>query len=300
MADNGPRDDTVSRAERQGIVDQQDAALERMSDVTGGGRLAVVTGASSGIGLELARQFAEHGFDVVVAAEDEGIDAAASQLRSASAVGREITPVRVDLATNEGVGDLARRIDALGRPVDALAINAGVGVAGRFVETDLRAHLRLVHLNVTGAVHLAGVLLPAMVTRGEGRVLFTSSIAATMPGPYESTYSASKAFVYSFAQALRTELKGTGVTVTALMPGPTDTNFFARAGMEDTKLGQSKKDDPAEVARDGFEAMMAGKDHVVAGSAKNKAQVAAAKVLPDTLTAAVHGAMSRPRSASHS
>jgi NAD(P)-dependent dehydrogenase (short-subunit alcohol dehydrogenase family) len=121
--------------------------------------------------------------------------------------------------------------------------------------------------------------LPPMVARGRGRLLFTSSIAATMPGPYESTYAASKAFLYSFAQAIRTELKGTGVTVTALMPGLTDTNFFARAGLEDTKLGRSKKDDPAAVARDGFEALMAGKDHVVAGSPRNKAQVAAAKVL---------------------
>jgi short-subunit dehydrogenase len=117
-----------------------------------------------------------------------------------------------------------------------------------------------------------------------------------MPGPYESTYAASKAFLYSFAQAIRTELKGTGVTVTALMPGPTDTNFFARAGLEDTKLGQSKKDDPAGVARDGFETLMAGKDHVVAGSPRNKVQVAAAKVLPDTATASLHATMSKPGS----
>ena len=135
-----------------------------------------------------------------------------------------------------------------------------------------------------------------MVARGRGRLLFTSSIAATMPGPYESTYAASKAFLYSFAQAIRTELKGTGVTVTALMPGPTDTNFFARAGLENTKLGQSKKDDPAEVARDGFEALMAGKDHVVAGSPRKKAQVAAAKFLPDTVTASLHATMSKPGS----
>jgi short-subunit dehydrogenase len=293
-AENGARDGVVSRAERQGIVDQQDAALERVSEATGSGRLALVTGASSGIGLELARQFANHGFDVVAAAEDAGIDAAASQLGATT--GREVTAARVDLATADGVEDLARWVLELGRPLDALAINAGVGVHGRFVETDLRAHVRLLHLNVTGAVHLAGLLLPPMVDRGEGRLLFTSSIAATMPGPYESTYSASKAFLYSFAQGLRTELKGTGVTVTALMPGPTDTNFFARAGMEDTKLGQARKDDPAEVARDGFEALMAGKDHVVAGSARNKAQVAAAKVLPDTMAAAVHGAMSKPGS----
>src|ERR671911_3200557 len=137
---------------------------------------------------------------------------------------------------------------------------------------------------------------PAPRDASPPRLLFTSSIAATMPGPYESTNAASKAFLYSFAQAIRTELKGSGVTVTALMPGPTDTNFFARAGLEDTKLGQSKKDDPAEVARDGFEALMAGKDHVVAGSPRNKAQVAAAKFLPDTVTASLHATMSKPGS----
>jgi short-subunit dehydrogenase len=135
-----------------------------------------------------------------------------------------------------------------------------------------------------------------MVQRGEGGVLFTSSIAATMPGPYQSTYNASKSFLYSFAEALRVELEDTGVTVTALMPGPTETNFFRRADIEDTKLGQSKKDDPREVARDGLEALSAGKDHVVAGSAKNKAQVAAAKVLPNTAMAAIHGRQSKPGS----
>jgi short-subunit dehydrogenase len=291
MTETGP-DEGASLAERQGIVDQQEATLEKMADAAGH-RLAVVTGASSGIGLELARQFAGHGFDLVVAAEDEGLDAVAIGLR---APGAEVVAVRTDLATHEGVEELARRVEAVGRPVDALAINAGVGVSGRFVETDVAAHLRLIELNVTGAVHLAGLLVPAMVSRGQGRLLFTSSIAATMPGPYESTYAASKAFLYSFSQALRAELKGTGVTVTALMPGPTDTNFFARAGMEDTKLGQAKKDAPAEVARNGYEALMAGKDHVVAGSPKNRAQVAAAKVLPDTVIAAMHGAMSKPGS----
>ena len=292
MTDSTPEGDVLSTAEREGIVDQQDAVLAAM-DRREGRDLAVVTGASSGIGLELSKQFAKHGFDLVVAAEDEGIARAAAEIR---AMGAEITDVRVDLATAEGVEELSQRVGTIGRPVDAVAINAGIGVAGRFVETDLQAHLDLIELNVTRAVHLAGLLLPPMVARGRGRLLFTSSIAATMPGPYESTYAASKAFLYSFAQAIRTELKGTGVTVTALMPGPTDTNFFARAGLEDTKLGQSKKDDPAEVARDGFEALMAGKDHVVAGSPRNKAQVAAAKVLPDTVTASLHATMSKPGS----
>jgi uncharacterized protein len=254
---------------------------------------AVVTGASSGIGLELARQFAEHGFPVLVAAEDGAIEAAATELRRE---GAEVRTVQVDLSTPEGVEQLAGEIAALGAPVDALAINAGVGVSGGFLDGDVRAHLALVDLNVRGAVQLARLVLPSMVARGAGGVLFTSSIAATMPGPYASTYNASKAFLLSFAEALRVELKDSGVRVTALMPGPTDTNFFARAGLGDTKLGQTKKDDPRAVAADGFAALTTGKDHVVAGSMKNKAQAVAAKVMPDKVTAAVHAVMSRPGS----
>jgi short-subunit dehydrogenase len=137
-----------------------------------------------------------------------------------------------------------------------------------------------------------------MIARGEGGILFTSSIAAVMPGPYMSTYNASKSFLLSFAEALRVEVRDAGVTVTALMPGPTDTDFFERADMEDTKLGQSKKDDPRDVARDGFEALLAGKDHVVAGSIRNRAQVAAAKAVPDKVAAAAHAPMSKPGSGS--
>jgi short-subunit dehydrogenase len=255
-------------------------------------RLAVVTGASSGIGLELAREFAEHGFALVIASETREIEAAATQL---SRDGAEVTAVQVDLATAKGVEELLRSALLVG-DIDALAINAGVGVSGEFARGDLDAHLNLVDLNVRGAVHLARLVLPDMIARGEGGILFTSSIAAVMPGPYMSTYNASKSFLLSFAEALRVEVKDAGITVTALMPGPTDTNFFERAGMEDTRLGQSKKDDPREVARDGFEALTAGKDHVVAGSMKNKVQVAAAKVVPDKLAAAAHAPMSKPGS----
>ncbi|HET9772550.1 MAG TPA: SDR family oxidoreductase [Acidimicrobiia bacterium] len=258
-----------------------------------GPSLAVVTGASSGIGLELAREFAEHGFDLVIVAEDEGIEAAAVQLRKS---GGTVLAVRADLADPDGVEQLYRQVRQLGRPVDALVVNAGIGVNGAFIETDLQAHLQLIDLNVTGAVHLAHLILPDMAARGRGGVLFTSSIAATVPVPYLSTYAASKAFLLSFAEALRVELQDSGVTVTALMPGPTDTDFFERAHMEDTKLGQSKKDDPRDVARDGFAALMAGKDHVVAGSRKNKLQVAAAQVMPDRATAAVQASMARPGS----
>jgi short-subunit dehydrogenase len=181
--------------------------------------------------------------------------------------------------------------------VDAAAINAGIGVHGDFAtETDLRDELRLVNLNVTSVVHLAKLVSRDMVPRKEGRILITSSIAAATPGPFETVYAASKAFDLSFAEGLRSELEDTGVTVTALMPGPTDTEFFERAGLEDTKLGQSKKDDPAEVAKDGFEALMAGKDKVVAGSLKNRLQTAAGKVMPQAATAAVHRKIAEPGS----
>jgi len=257
--------------------------------------LAVVTGASSGIGLALARELAAHGFDLVVAAEDDLIEEVPSQL---SESGRAVVAVRADLATFDGVESLVDRIREIDHPVEVAAINAGVGVGGAFVEGRVEDHLRLIALNVSGGVQLTGRLLPDMVARGRGRLLYTSSIAATMPGPFASTYNASKAFLYSFAEAIRIELADAGVTVTALMPGPTDTRFFERAGIEDTRLGQSKKDDPSEVARQGVEAMLAGKDHIVAGSFKNKAQVAAAKVLPDSATAKAHAVMAKPGSGS--
>jgi uncharacterized protein len=256
--------------------------------------LALVTGASSGIGLELAREFVAHDFDVIVTAEDDGIRRVPELLRDD---GRgTVTPVQADLATSAGVDALLVQARAEPRPLQAVAINAGVGVGGPFVETDLHAHLGLVALNVTGAVHLAHEVLAEMVQRRDGAVLFTSSIAATMPGPYQATYNASKSFLLSFAEALRVEVADAGVTVTALMPGPTDTNFFARAGLEDTKLGQSKKDDPRVVAQDGFAALMEGEDHVVAGSFKNKVQAAAARVMPDETTAKVHAKLSEPGS----
>lgn len=257
--------------------------------------LAVVTGASSGIGRELAARFAENGYDLIVAAEEERIGAAAS---SFAELGIQAVPVRADLATFDGVEELYQAIQAAGRAPEALAINAGVGVGGDFArDNELADELRLIGLNVTGAVHLAKRVLPGMIAGGRGGVLFTSSIAATAPGPYHATYAASKAFLLSFAEALRHELRDTGVTVTALMPGPTDTEFFDRAGMQGTKLReQTAKDDPAEVAREGFEALMGGKDHVIAGSAKNKAQAAAGRVLPETKKAAVQARETEPGS----
>ena len=259
------------------------------------GQLAVVTGASSGIGLELAKLFAQNGYDLVIVAEDEAIESAADQLRS---LGPMVESVQADLATEDGVEELWERIEEMGRPVDAIAINAGVGVGGPFLETDLDEEINLINLNVTGAVHLAKHVVQHMSERGEGKILFTSSIAADMPAPFEAVYGASKAFLLSFSEALRNELKDTNITVTALQPGPTDTNFFDRAGMQDTKVGADKKDDPADVARDGFEALMAGKDKVVAGSFKNVVQSKMAHVTPDTMTAEMHRKLSEPGSAS--
>ena len=257
-------------------------------------KLALVTGASSGIGLELARLFTENGYDVILNAEDDELASAEASL---AASGAEVRAVKADLSTAEGVERLWAAVDSGGRPLDAAALNAGIGVNGEFAkDIPLEDDLRLIAVNVTAVVHLAKRILPGMIDRGEGRVLITSSVAATMPGPYYATYAASKAFLQSFAQAIRYELKDSGVTVTALQPGPTDTEFFERAGMEDTKVGEAKKDDAAEVAKDGFEALMAGKDHVIAGSAKNKAQVAGGKVLPEKARAAMHAAQTKPQS----
>jgi short-subunit dehydrogenase len=266
-----------------------------MSDIQtsdGARPLAVITGASSGIGLELARIFAEEGYALVVNAEDAAIHGVAGELGGVS-----VEAVQADLATREGCEELAGRLD--GRAVDALVLNAGVGVGGPFLETDLEAELKMIALNVNSVVHLAKRLLPAMVARGQGRVLVTSSIAAQMPAPFEAVYAGTKAFDLLFAEGIRNELKDTGVTVTGLQPGPTETNFFHRAGMDDTRVGQSEsKDAAAKVARDGYDAMMAGKDHVVGGSIMNKVQSVLFEAMPETLKAELHRKLAEPGSGS--
>jgi short-subunit dehydrogenase len=257
----------------------------------GGRKFAVITGGSSGIGYEFAKVCAEENFEVLIVA-DHGADEAADRLR---ADGAAVTPVQADLATFEGNEGVAATILQRSQPVDVLALNAGKGVAGPFLETELERDLAMIQLNISSVIHLAKRLLPAMITRGDGRVLITSSIAGTMPGPYYATYAASKAYLLSFAEALRHELDDSGVTVTALLPGPTDTDFFERAGMRNTPVNESRKDDPAEVARNAFEALMAGEDKVVAGSAKNRLQSLAARVTPEKFKAARHAAQTKPK-----
>jgi short-subunit dehydrogenase len=257
--------------------------------------LALVTGASSGIGLELARQFTENGFDLVVNAEDTGLAAAAQQLRSA---GAGVQEVRADLRTAEGIAAVWAAVGATGRPLAAAALNAGVGRGGAFVDTDVEDEQEIIDVNVSSTVRLAKLVLRDMAGRGEGRVLFTSSIASTMPGSFQAVYNASKSFVQSFAEALQEELKDSGVTITSLMPGPTETNFFHRADMDDTKVGASNKDSAAQVAKQGFEALMKGEKKLVAGGLGTKAQGVAAKVLPDSVKGVLHRDMAEPGSAS--
>ncbi|HEX8387806.1 MAG TPA: SDR family NAD(P)-dependent oxidoreductase [Sphingomonas sp.] len=256
---------------------------------------AVVTGGSSGIGLELARLFARDGYDVLIAAEDAAeLQQARAQLTDGAAT---ITTHAADLATEEGVASLAAAV--AGRDVDAVALNAGVGLGGRFTETDLDRELRMIDLNCRGMVQLAKTVVASMVARGRGRVLITSSVAASMPDPFEAVYGATKAFGRWFGQGLREELKGTGVSVTLLMPAVTETNFFRRADMMDTKAGTMKKDDPALVAKAGYDAMLAGRDHVIP-TAKNKLMGFIADNLPDPVAAKLHRGLSEPGTAEKS
>jgi short-subunit dehydrogenase len=265
-------------------------------NATGLRPLAVVTGGSKGIGFELAREFAEHGYDLVICAEDAGVLGEAAQ--SLSGLGPDgastVRTVSADLATYDGVEQLYGELQALGRPIDVLAANAGVGVGGDFArETDLDAELRMIELNVSGQVHLIKHVLRDMVERDRGQVLITSSIAGVLPGPREAVYAATKAFLRSFGHALRNELSDTGVGVTVLMPGPTETEFFERADLEDTRAGQMKKDDPSMVAKAAFQALEHDRAQVVAGI-KNKVQVGMAAAMPDTAKAAFHGELTKP------
>ena len=251
--------------------------------------LAVVTGASSGIGYELAKQCAENGFDLIIAA-DRSLAEAEQVLRGFQA---HVECVQCDLSTMEGVDRLVAQIGD--RPVDALLANAGQGLGHAFLDQDFSRVEQVIDTNITGTLYLVHQLGGRMRERERGRILFTGSIAGLMPGSFQAVYNGSKAFIDSFSFALRNELKDSGVTVTCLMPGPTDTEFFARADMTDTSVGQGKKDDPADVAKTGFQAMMRGEGDVVHGL-KNKMQAAAAAVTPQSALAQMHRKMAEPGS----
>jgi len=257
---------------------------------------AVITGASSGIGLELAKQFGQNGHELLICSGSDEIFEAQRELED---LGFTVEAIKENLASYAGVENLFKRIQKNGKVVDAIAINAGVGVGGEFVKTSLNEEINLINLNIVSAVHLTKRILPEMKLREHGKILFTSSIASQMPSPFEAVYGASKAFLTSFAESIRNEAKDYGVSVTILMPGATNTNFFHRAHMDDTKAGAEMKfeNDPAEVARQGYEALMAGKESVFSESLMTKIQGKALKYLPEKLKASFHRKWSEPGTA---
>ena len=256
-------------------------------------KLAVVTGASSGIGYNLAKVFAENGFDLIIDSEGARLTTAAEDFK---ALGVDVIAVQANLANPEGCKQFWSAVEGTSRKVDAVAINAGVGVGGLFVDTDLEKELNMIRLNCESTVHIAKLAARKLVAQKDGKILITSSIAAEMIAPKEAVYAASKAFDLSFAKSLRAELKDTGVSVTLLQPGPVDTDFFDRAGAGDTKVGTEGKheSEPYDVARQGFKALMAGDEHVYAASIKTKMEGAIMGMVPDSLKAAMHSSMMAP------
>ncbi|SEP50792.1 Short-chain dehydrogenase [Rhodospirillales bacterium URHD0017] len=252
--------------------------------------LAVVTGASTGIGFELARQCARRGFDLLIAADEAAIDEAAAELRAG---GASVQAIQANLATTEGVDRLLAAVGS--RPIDALLANAGRGLGHAFVDQSFDDIRYVIDTNVTGTVYLIHKIARQMRALGHGRILITGSIAGFMPGTYQAVYNGTKAFLDSFSFAIRAELKGTGVSVTCLMPGATETDFFERADMMDTKVGQSKKDDPADVAEIGVKAMMDGDGDVVTGW-QNKLRAAISNITPAALLAEQHRRLAEPGS----
>ena len=254
-------------------------------------KLAVVTGASTGIGYHLARIAAQHGYDLVVVADEPLIETSAGELRQ---LGVDVEAVEADLATFEGNDRLLEAVD--GRPIDILVANAGRGLGRAFVEQDVADWRRVIDTNVIGTTYLVQNVARRMVARNAGKILITGSIAGLMPGSFQAVYNGSKAYLDSFSYAIREELKDTDLTITVLMPGPTETEFFKRADMMDTKVGTSEKDPAEKVAQDGWDALMSGSAHVVSG-AKNKVQAAMSHLTPDSMLAKMHTGMAEPGSA---
>ena len=252
-------------------------------------KLAIVTGASSGIGLELAKLAAQDGYDLIVAADTPFVEAGPAL----DEYDITVQSIEADLSSKQGVNQLLDLI--ADRPVDVLVANAGHGLGHGFLDQATDEWMHVLNTNVTGTLLLIQPIVKKMVERGEGKVLITGSIAGHLAGSFQAVYNGSKAFVDSFAAALNEEIKDSGVTVTCLKPGATETEFFHRAELDDTKVGQAKKDDPADVAKTGWDAMKSGEPAVIYGL-KNKMQVAAAGLMSDATTAKLHRAQAEPGS----
>ncbi|MDQ0637821.1 short-subunit dehydrogenase [Pedobacter sp. W3I1] len=253
---------------------------------------ALITGASSGIGYELAKLFAKDNFNLIIVGRDEAkLKRAAVALE---AQGVEVITITADLFEPDAAFDLYEQIKAQNIQIDVLVNDAGQGVYGKFVDTDLNKELDIIQLNISSLVTLTKLYVREMVARGSGKILNVASVAGKVPGPYQAVYHGTKAFVHSFSEAVRAEIKDTPVNITSLLPGPTDTDFFRKADMLDSKVVQEGElADPADVAKDGYEAMIAGKDMVISGF-KNKLQVAMGNITPDSILAEQTGKMQEP------
>ncbi|BBC28818.1 hypothetical protein SGFS_001090 [Streptomyces graminofaciens] len=255
--------------------------------------LALVTGASAGIGYELALLFARNGYDLIATGRSDNIHKVAADFEQH---GAQTIAVQADLADHQGVENVWQAVAKTGRPLEAAVLNAGRSIGGAFLDTDLDDELGLIALNVTSVVHLAKHVARHMAERRRGRILITSSISATTPTPYETIYGPSRAFTFMFAESLRHELKEHGVGVTALLPGATDTDFHSRAGMDNTALGPgARKNSRRVVAQQGYDALMAGKDHVVGGDRATKRTALINRVLPEPVKAARQERFTKPR-----
>jgi short-subunit dehydrogenase len=256
-------------------------------------KFAIITGASTGIGFELATLAAKDGYDILVVADEPLIEAAAQDFKQ---FGTDVQSVQADLSTIEGVDQLLAATN--GRTIDLVCANAGRGLGKAFLDQDLAEWRKVVDTNVIGTAYLLQKVLPPMIARNAGKVLVTGSIAGYIPGAFQAVYNGTKSFVDSFVAAIQNEIKDAdGVTLTNLMPGPVDTEFFDRAHMMDTDVGTDpKKSDPADVAKDGWDALMAGKAAIVSGW-KNKIQSTIANVTPNAVLAGMHRNMAEPGTA---
>jgi short-subunit dehydrogenase len=244
-------------------------------------KTALITGATSGIGLELAKLFSKDGYNLVIVARDrKELESTKTLIESSTQAKVEI--IQKDLFETYAAFEVYDEVKAKGIEIDVLCNNAGHGLYGEFTDTDLKMELNIIQLNICSLVAMTKLYIKDMVVKGEGKILNTSSIASKSPGPWQSVYHGTKAFVQSFTEAIRYEVKDSGVTITALLPGVTDTDFFHKAHMEESKVAQdeSKMADPADVAKDGYEALMAGKDMVISGF-KNKFGVAMNNITSD-------------------
>jgi short-subunit dehydrogenase len=256
-------------------------------------RYALVTGATNGIGYELAKLFAEDGYNlIIVARTEEDLQQRATEF--SQQYGVDVIPIAKDLFQPEAAFELYEEVKSKNLVVDVLVNDAGQGQFGLFVESDIRRQLDIIQLNVSSLTTMTYLFLKDMVARNEGKILQLASIASELPGPWQAVYHGTKAYVLSFTEGLIRELKDSAVTMTALQPGATDTDFFNKSEMQDSKILDTKLSDPAKVAKDGYEALMKGDDKIVSGF-KNKAMVGSSNIMPDTMVAAQMDKMQQPR-----